>query len=71
MAITHQLAPQLKQLRLSGILDTLDVRQQQAVGGRLFDSVGHYAPFMLIGALNAVVVLLAIIVRILSLIALL
>ena len=34
MAITHQLAPQLKQLRLSGILDTLDVRQQQAVAGQ-------------------------------------
>jgi len=34
MAVTHQLAPHLKQLRLSGILDTLDVRQQQAVDGQ-------------------------------------
>jgi len=28
----HQLAPQLKRLRLSGILDTLEVRTQQAIG---------------------------------------
>ena len=34
MAVVHQLAPQLKQLRLSGILDTLDIRQQQAVAGQ-------------------------------------
>jgi DNA replication protein DnaC len=34
MAVTHQLAPQLKQLRLSGILETLDIRQQQAVDGQ-------------------------------------
>lgn len=31
MAVAHQLAPQLKLLRLSGILDTLEVRQRQAV----------------------------------------
>lgn len=34
MAVVHQLAPYLKQLRLSGVLDTLDVRQQQAVDGQ-------------------------------------
>lgn len=34
MAVVHQLAPQLKQLRLSGILETLDVRQQQALEGQ-------------------------------------
>jgi len=34
MAVTHQLAPHLKQLRLSGILETLDIRQQQAVDGQ-------------------------------------
>ena len=34
MAVIHQLAPHLKQLRLSGILETLDVRQQQAVDGQ-------------------------------------
>jgi DNA replication protein DnaC len=28
---THQLTPYLKQLRLSGILDTLEVRTQQAI----------------------------------------
>lgn len=32
MSISQQLAPALKQLRLSGILETLDVRNQQAIG---------------------------------------
>ena len=32
MSISQQLAPALKQLRLSGILDTLEVRNQQAIG---------------------------------------
>jgi DNA replication protein DnaC len=32
MAHEHQLTPQLKRLRLSGIRDTLDVRTQQAIG---------------------------------------
>jgi len=31
MSATHQLAPDLKRLRLSGILDTLEVRNQQAI----------------------------------------
>jgi hypothetical protein len=31
MAVAHQLAPQLKLLRLSGILETLETRQRQAV----------------------------------------
>ena len=30
-----ELAPQLKQLRLSGILDSLDVRNRQAIEGKL------------------------------------
>jgi DNA replication protein DnaC len=34
MALTHQLIPYLKQLRLSGILDTLDVRNRQAIEGQ-------------------------------------
>lgn len=34
MAVVHQLAPQLKQLRLSGILDTLEARQRQAADGQ-------------------------------------
>ncbi|MBU1877881.1 MAG: IS21-like element helper ATPase IstB [Chloroflexi bacterium] len=31
MELKHQLTPQLKRLRLSGVLETLDVRNQQAV----------------------------------------
>jgi len=31
MELTHQLAPQLKHLRLSGILETLEHRQQEAI----------------------------------------
>ena len=31
MSGAHQLTPYLKQLRLSGILDTLEVRNQQAI----------------------------------------
>lgn len=31
MTPQHQLTPQLKQLRLSGVLDTLDARQRQAI----------------------------------------
>lgn len=34
MELTHQLIPYLKQLRLSGILDTLDVRNRQAIDGQ-------------------------------------
>ncbi|MGE5333380.1 MAG: IS21-like element helper ATPase IstB [Nitrososphaerota archaeon] len=32
MSVSQQLAPALKQLRLSGILETLEVRNQQAIG---------------------------------------
>jgi DNA replication protein DnaC len=32
MSLSQQLAPALKQLRLSGILETLEVRNQQAIG---------------------------------------
>ena len=34
MELKHQLIPQLKLLRLSGILDTLEARTQQAIGGQ-------------------------------------
>ena len=34
MEMTHQLMPFLKRLRLSGILETLDVRNQQAIEGQ-------------------------------------
>ncbi len=33
MQLSHQLVPKLKSLRLSGILETLDVRNQQAIDG--------------------------------------
>lgn len=32
--MTHQLIPHLKRLRLSGVLETLDVRNQQAIDGQ-------------------------------------
>lgn len=34
MEMTHQLIPYLKRLRLSGILDTLEMRNQQAIDGK-------------------------------------
>lgn len=34
MELKHQLVPHLKHLRLSGILETLDVRTQQAIAGQ-------------------------------------
>lgn len=34
MELIHQLAPQLKRLRLSGILETLEARNQQAIDGQ-------------------------------------
>lgn len=34
MELMHQLTPYLKQLRLSGVLETLEVRNQQAVDGK-------------------------------------
>jgi DNA replication protein DnaC len=34
MELMHQMSPHLKRLRLSGILDTLEVRNQQAIDGR-------------------------------------
>lgn len=34
MALQHQLSPKLKQLRLSGVLATLDARHQQALDGQ-------------------------------------
>ena len=33
MEMTHQLIPFLKRLRLSGVLQTLEVRNQQAIDG--------------------------------------
>jgi hypothetical protein len=33
MELNHQLIPKLKQLRLSGVLATLDARHRQAIDG--------------------------------------
>jgi MFS family permease len=66
--ISHE-APKLKRGVVVGMFNTfgaIGIFIAVAIGGRLFDSVGGYAPFMLIGVLNAVVVLFAIIVRIKS-----
>jgi len=35
MELIHQLEPQLKRLRLSGILETLEVRNRQAIQEKL------------------------------------
>lgn len=35
MELTHQLTPQLKRLRLSGVLETLELRNQQAIQEKL------------------------------------
>jgi len=34
MELIHQLTPALKRLRLSGILETLEMRNQQAIDGK-------------------------------------
>lgn len=34
MELRHQLTPHLKQLRLSGVLETLDARNRQAIDGQ-------------------------------------
>jgi hypothetical protein len=41
MELTHQLTPMLRTLRLSGILETLDVRNRQAVEQRPPRGVPH------------------------------
>ena len=41
MELIHQLVPQLKRLRLSGLLETLEVRNQQAI-----DSHATYIEFL-------------------------
>jgi MFS family permease len=66
--ISHE-APRLKRGAVVGMFNTfgaIGIFIAVAIGGRLFDLVGGYGPFVLIGGANAVVVLLAIIVRIKS-----
>ena len=68
LLISHE-APRLKRGVVVGMFNMwggVGIFIAVAIGGVLFDSVGHYGPFVLIGALNAFVALLAIIVRILS-----
>ena len=68
LLISHE-APRLKRGAVVGMFNTfgaIGIFIAVAIGGRLFDSVGGYGPFLLIGSLNGVVVLLAVIVRMLS-----
>lgn len=67
--LVSQEAPKLKRGAVVGMFNTfgaIGIFIAVAIGGRLFDIVGGYGPFVLIGSLNAVVVLFAIIVRIKS-----
>ncbi|MCP4001966.1 MAG: MFS transporter [Gammaproteobacteria bacterium] len=62
-------APKLKRGAVVGMFNTwgaVGIFIAVYFGGLLFDSVGGYAPFVLIGVLNAVVAVLALIVRIKS-----
>jgi MFS family permease len=68
LLISHE-APRLKRGSVVGMFNTfgaIGIFFAVAIGGRLFDSLGGYGPFLLIGSINAVVVILAIIVRVLS-----
>lgn len=63
--ISHE-APPLKRGAVVGMFNTfgaIGIFVAVAIGGRLFDLVGGYGPFLLIGSLNFVVVLMAVIVR--------
>jgi MFS family permease len=66
--ISHE-APRLKRGAVIGMFNmcgAVGIFISSGVGGRLFDSVGPAAPFLLVGAMNGVVFLLAVVVRILS-----
>jgi hypothetical protein len=68
LLISHE-APRLKRGAVVGMFNTfgaIGIFFAVAIGGRMFDSLGGYGPFLLIGSINAFVVLLAIVVRILS-----
>jgi predicted MFS family arabinose efflux permease len=68
LLISHE-APRLKRGVVVGMFNIwggIGIFVSVAIGGRLFDSVGGFAPFVLIGALNAVVAVLAILVRVMS-----
>ena len=65
--LISQEAPKLKRGAVVGMFNTMGavgIFVAVAIGGRLFDVYGGYAPFVLVGAMNLVVALLAIVVRI-------
>ena len=65
--LISQEAPKLKRGAVVGMFNTfgaIGIFIAVAIGGRLFDLYGGYAPFVLVGAMNLVVALLAIVVRI-------
>lgn len=62
-------APKLKRGAVVGMFNTwgaVGIFVAVYFGGLLFDSVGGYAPFLLIGVLNAFVAFLAVVVRVMS-----
>jgi MFS family permease len=66
--ISHE-APKLKRGAVIGMFNmcgAIGIFVSSGIGGRLFDSIGPAAPFVLVGAMNFCVFLLAIVVRILS-----
>ncbi len=66
--ISHE-APRLKRGAVIGMFNmcgAIGIFISSGIGGRLFDSIGPHAPFVLVGGMNAVVFLLAVIVRIVS-----
>jgi MFS family permease len=66
--ISHE-APKLKRGAVIGMFNmcgAIGIFVSSGVGGRLFDSIGPAAPFILVGGMNFCVFLLAIVVRIYS-----
>jgi MFS family permease len=66
--ISHE-APKLKRGAVIGMFNmcgAVGIFISSGIGGRLFDSIGPAAPFVLVGGMNFCVFLLAVVVRILS-----
>jgi len=66
--ISHE-APRLKRGAVVGMFNmcgAVGIFISSGIGGRLFDSVGPAAPFLLIGGMNGFVCLMAVLVRIFS-----
>jgi len=64
-----QEAPEIKRGSVVGVLNScgaIGILVASSIGGRLFDSVGPSAPFVLVGIFNGMVFVAAIVVRILS-----